>query len=466
MAQLGHPYLTWTMWEMLRGEVRLTPRKQPHGLRGDLDRILVKRTMDYAIDAEAWGAPHEDWHEHREHGPAGAEIPALTVQCANEVNRSCDLLHCVPGDESSYYKRVGNSSVPEWSIKLHPQEVTRTGSDEGKPAWLTEWFINGPDTHCLFTRHVEWSARHSYNRTVSDESTGEFATDIEVGSMGQTCAVVALDSVKLIIYPVPKDIEPTWSRKLALEYRKEAGRIPDVDERKGIAHLLSFIVGRPLLNVGTTSFDDGARRIHDRACNPSSFNPRRLATQPSSEPLPVRRIENGIPDYFRDESGALIPKLETALEELLPRYLLARRMYGLDLAIERCLSVPELYFDVQLPLLRIVLETLANSWFRAQGKPSKTKWGIARKFRALLNELALPQARIEKRALKAASEGAHVKSLDTDEAIRQAIDETRAMQTLVNRVILKLLDYDGPFIDYSTLGFPERPSLEPLGAGK
>jgi hypothetical protein len=188
-----------------------------------------------------------------------------------------------------------------------------------------------------------------------------------------------------------------------------------------------------------------------------------VATQSSSEPLPIRRIENGIPDYYRDESGTVIPRLENVLEEYLPRYMQVRKTLGLDLAVWRCLSVPEHYLDLQLPLLRIVLETLANNWFRAQGKPSKARMGMARKFRALINELGLPLERVEKRTLKAASEGAHVKPLDTDEAISQAIDETRAMQTLVNRVILKLIDYDGPYIDYSSPGFPERSSSEPLG---
>jgi hypothetical protein len=451
------------MWEMLKDEVRLTPKEQPPGLRGELDRIVVKRTIDYAIDGSALGAPHSDWYERDYDGPAGAEIPSITIECMDEFYRSCQLVHCVPGNETNYRTRVGNTSVPEWSISLQPQEVARTESGEWEAAWLTEWFLNAPQLHSQFTRHIWWSAQHSYTRTVREEPTGEFSTDIDAGTMSRECAVAAFESVKLILYDVPDDFEPTWSRKLAIEYRKEAGRIPDDDERRAISLFVSFVLGRRLLKVGATTFSAEGHRIYDQATNPGSLNPRRHANQSSSEPLPIRKMESGIPDYYRDESGEVIPKLENVLEELLPRYLEARKKFSLDLAIERCLNLPELYLDLHLPLLRIVLETLANNWYRAQGKPGKARMGMARKFRAFINELGLPLERVEKRTLKAASEGAHVKPLDTDAAISQAIDETRAMQTLVNRVILKLLGYDGPYIDYSALGFPERPFSEPLG---
>jgi hypothetical protein len=463
VADLGRHYLVWSMWELLKNEVRLAPTEQPPGLRGELDRIVVKRTIDYAIDASASGTPHEDWHERREHRLAGAEIPPMTVGCKDEFDRSCQLAHCVPGNESLYYTKVGNTSVPEWSVNLHPNEVTRRESGEREADWLTEWYINAPRSHAIFTRTIEWSAQHSYRRTIQEESASERSTEIDIGFTSRECAVVSFDFVKLILYDVPDDFEPTWSRKLAIEYRREAGRIPDAGERDGISSLLSFLFGRRLLNIGETTFSGEGHRIQDRATNPRSFNPRRLDTQSSIEPLPIRKKENGIPGYFRSESGAVIPKLENVLEELLPRYMEARKKFGLDLAIERCLSVPELYLDLQLPLLRIVLETIANSWFRAQGKPRRIKSGTTTKFKTLLDGLGLPRQAVEMRTLNAANQGAHVKALDTDAAISQAIDETRAMQTLVNRVILKLLDYDGPYIDYSTLGFPERPFSEPLG---
>ncbi len=51
---------------------------------------------------------------------------------------------------------------------------------------------------------------------------------------------------------------------------------------------------------------------------------------------------------------------------------------------------------------------------------------------------------------------------------REGIDNHRTnisctYRTLINRCILKTLNYSGNYIDYSTLGHPSRPLSEPIG---
>ncbi len=43
------------------------------------------------------------------------------------------------------------------------------------------------------------------------------------------------------------------------------------------------------------------------------------------------------------------------------------------------------------------------------------------------------------------------------------IRATRVYQTLFHRIVLKLLGYDGTYIDYGTLGHPIRDISEPSG---
>ncbi len=43
------------------------------------------------------------------------------------------------------------------------------------------------------------------------------------------------------------------------------------------------------------------------------------------------------------------------------------------------------------------------------------------------------------------------------------IRATRVYQTLFHRIVLKLLGYDGTYIDYGTLGHPSRDISEPPG---
>jgi hypothetical protein len=39
---------------------------------------------------------------------------------------------------------------------------------------------------------------------------------------------------------------------------------------------------------------------------------------------------------------------------------------------------------------------------------------------------------------------------------------TLAYRTLFNRIMLKILGYDGAYVDYSTMEWPDRPLGEPL----
>ena len=47
--------------------------------------------------------------------------------------------------------------------------------------------------------------------------------------------------------------------------------------------------------------------------------------------------------------------------------------------------------------------------------------------------------------------------------IPELVYTLRSYQTLFHRVVLKLIGFQGQYIDYSSLDFPDRPLLEPLG---
>jgi len=88
--------------------------------------------------------------------------------------------------------------------------------------------------------------------------------------------------------------------------------------------------------------------------------------------------------------------------------------------------------------------------------------GLGDRFRAFFQEIGLEVGPIEHRVVAAGSAGAHATLIDSDQKIAQAIDDTEAFHTLLNRVILKLLGYDGLYVDRSTLGWAERHIDKPM----
>lgn len=58
---------------------------------------------------------------------------------------------------------------------------------------------------------------------------------------------------------------------------------------------------------------------------------------------------------------------------------------------------------------------------------------------------------------------AHGSATLPDESRHQETINTRlACRTLFNRIMLKILCYDGAYVDYSTMEWPDRPLGEPL----
>ena len=78
-------------------------------------------------------------------------------------------------------------------------------------------------------------------------------------------------------------------------------------------------------------------------------------------------------------------------------------------------------------------------------------------------ELGLAIGPTEQSALKARNPMAHGSSNLLDPArYQETIDNTLAYRALFNRVLLKILDYEGEYVDYSAKGWPEQPLELPL----
>ena len=89
-------------------------------------------------------------------------------------------------------------------------------------------------------------------------------------------------------------------------------------------------------------------------------------------------------------------------------------------------------------------------------------FGVAEKFDNFFAELGLPVSKAEKDAIQSRNRVVHGGGLD-ESMWDDYVEKRKTYQTLLNRVILKLLGYEGLYIDYGTVGFPQRALSEPSG---
>ncbi len=89
------------------------------------------------------------------------------------------------------------------------------------------------------------------------------------------------------------------------------------------------------------------------------------------------------------------------------------------------------------------------------------RMGLGSQMRAFLNEIELPIGEYEQRAMKARHRSAH--GVEGAASVEQLVRFGNAYAVLFERVLLRLLDYDGTYIDRTTEGWPERALTEPAG---
>ena len=85
------------------------------------------------------------------------------------------------------------------------------------------------------------------------------------------------------------------------------------------------------------------------------------------------------------------------------------------------------------------------------------------KLKMMFEIIKLRVDKIEEKAIKARNKMAHSSIGNiSDEEIKMIVRMTRAYETLFNRILLKILSYNGNYIDYYTIGHPTRSIDEPI----
>lgn len=347
---------------------------------------------------------------------------------------------------------------------------------------IQEWYLSGK-TSLYFPRSTGRSVEKKYTKSRNSiDSDGEYKLDGGSGS-SKDFLFVNSSGISFIVAEVPKEYGPDWSHNLVIEYRESFGKIPSDDERKAIAELVGFVFGNQLLKIGQTSYSKEKNIAIQEYKSPWGDNVFDKCQKPGFVPV-----------YLKDSNN--FSKVEDLLNGLLPTYLKLGESLQISDALWKYWIARQSSLGTNLPILSSAIETLAENILKSHSeyksfyieykefnelikeelnaietkladKQFKDKIlnklkgaaqrGSNEKLEMMFEILNIKIGKIERNALKARNKMAH-SSIENDniEDIKATIRLTRAYETLFHRVILKILSYDGDYIDYYTFGHPSR----------
>ncbi len=471
-------------WEGLQGTWGVEDLAESPMLPPGSERVELRRDEQYRIGAKilgTWQGSSGDLLP--DLGETGQIIPDHRIEgSSHHGGFRYELDHCVVG-------RVSTRGT-ELEADLKTYRVRRTTSrNRGPRAWLTEWYLNAHDRGLLYPRSVEREFKETYRRDRAfpeEKSVFEGRWNRSLGRY----AFVETPDLAFAVEPIPKGLGPSWCRSLSIEYRDEWGGVPEEGTRRSIANAVSFLMGRPLVGVGHTAFDEKGRALEETVLSPMQTD--LVATCRRAGHPPVSLDEQRPTDRF-----------EALMSELVPRYLELNGEMDFDNVLWGYWLFEELPLGANLPVLATSVEMLKRTWYASRRSKSRNVYMPKKEFDELLGEelaaveeklrgveygdrmasrirnaynlganesmeffleeLGLPIGPTERSAMKARNPMAHGSATLLDESrYQETINDTLSYRTLFNRIILKILGYDGAYIDYSAKEWPERPLDEPL----
>lgn len=412
----------------------------------------------------------------------------FSVEFSDNLKFNYSFLDC-------FFKNASESSNLDqnkftFKIVIGIEKVTIIRS-ESKVDTLKEWFLNGNDTGIIYYRKSDRTQKKTYLRKLNwedysicestENSTLNYSTDF---------IVIDLETYSFIISKIPEHFGPQWSKNLGIEYRNKTGGIPDEKNRLSIQEICSFIFGKRLLKVGSTSYDSNNRPIKIIGISPGAF-----AT--------IRRCQNGPRPPIQLTNIREMSHLERIFENLIPQYLNLRDELGLYESLWKYWICEESTLDSHISSMATGIEILSKKWFASKkskmqgvylpkerfdlllkeelttmkGKLKEIEFGekIYNKisgayqfssndlFNYFVEELGLEISDVEKEAHKFRNVTLH-ESIDySDEMVDKIRRLTNAYRSFFNRLMLQLLGHTDTYIDYYIEGRPSKPLNCPVG---
>ncbi len=472
-------------WELLHAVLELKKLNKVDILPSGVNCVRIFRNDDFQITAEFSGTTEAmERIELDQRGSAGELIRPQELVLSDKSGNRVVLSHSFRNHES-------RNDLNNVTITFDVSRVQFLPKPEPKYAWYTVWFLCGKIPR-ISGGLIERDRSVIYSRKLPPMASSDHSSDISlknrIGTQDFGSVVLECASYQCRLRSVPSEFCPDWSHSIAIDIAHDQEWNTFRDDFFPIVEGLSWILGRQLLYVGHTAYTESGQLCDAIAQAPYSPHPRLTCLTSCNAPVLLgadqRRLE--APNVLSDLTSAYVKHRDT---------------YSLDLALYHIWTASTVACEQSVVLYLMALEAIVNRWFEHSGSVSRgmilsendfdeikgvfedalksssvnqthikriiprfnrlNELGATQKLFTFFNEIALPISEYDKSVINCRHRFAH--GARYSNSIEPLLEASRALATLLNRVILKLVGFSGEYIDYSTIGFPSRTLDEPMG---
>lgn len=357
---------------------------------------------------------------------------------------------------------------------------------------LKEWILNGGKSG------LRVCTNQTYKYTVEEALFGTYG-DLEFPArevyekqetLGRFTHFSFMDTAFDVHY-VGNNYGPEWSENLCISYFDKYGRIPNDEERKIIRDYLSFIIGSKLILIGNSTFDDTGNQLGFVMDSPNTYcfdiekMCKSVATPPINDRIDslqdyydtVQKYINPFTDlYEKLDFGSLfdsywyaksiakpydLPILSGALECLMKRW-----YEQVELNPETVLMNKKDFQKRVKVVKKAVEEQFKDTEYAERMQrsvESMNRMSINEKIIHFFDRINMPIGKNEEIALHARNFSAHGSFRDMENNNFELIMTSKIYECIIVRTVLVLLGYEGKYVDYGTLGQPDRDIRVPSG---
>ena len=484
MNKFGLPSLEW---EILHEPITINNVGGIPGIVVTKNKLRIYRDEDYNLKGilDFTGFSSEEDYFNTQNSMAGS------------INKGFDI-YLYHGDvsytiesaaiEKTRITQSGEEEKNKGTAELILQRFKIKYNNRNDGTHFIKWYLNGPRNY-LFYEGTERTKIEKFIRKRRNSEKKEIDS-IEISrkshSTGRDFLWIELSDFQFLVAQVPTEFGPTWSSNVGIEYRTEWGRIPTEAEKEKIEELCSFVFGKQLIPIGFTILDKKENIVENYCNRPWCRTAKSYCSNFEYYPIRVEIPFSG--------------RAQTIISQLLPKYFDIRDTLRLQEALYYIWISREMPPGTNLPIFAAALESIINGWFNSKSEShgvylTKEKFletieeeintirkkldlifgteietsqkiinkllranefGVMERYRLFFDEIKLKVEPHEWKAIDERHKFVHGRTRFNDADWKKIVLYVNTYETLLNKVILKLLEYSGTYIDRSIIGWKDK----------
>ncbi|WP_304047040.1 hypothetical protein [Methanobrevibacter gottschalkii] len=451
-------YLSRIEWEFLQDEKEISFIEETNLNLFEVTKIYLKRNEKYEILLDITGKVNQHDSEEIKKLNQPVDIHFKTKF------HTYDLFSC--------HIIKNNMTFPqnEYNVVFKVQNVERfiNKYSDNEEYFIKEWYLNSTQDSLIFKRGTSFNIKKEFIKIRDISKNSELnILDESMPDSSLDSLFLELNDYSILLQEVPQKFGPDWSKNLGVEYQKELN-IPPKDIREKIVEIISFLMGRFLIKIGETHYDKDWNIINDSCQSPL------IPIQIDLKQI-CKKSDLSCIDFY--EGFPLLNIVEERICYIVNNYLNEDEM-DLSYVIHQLLLSMIVPVEAEIVMIGACLDKLSEIWFKSSKSKSKGELIEKKKFDELieeyvdglkisfkdypkvfvkienafqasgkqrvdffLEELELETGDVEKDARFYRNKPAHGHLLD-NEGLFKLMYLTDAYRTLLNRIILKILNYD------------------------